>query len=251
MTVELDWMRHGKTISNVIRDTEGFAGFFKQAFIGETLHEEGIRQTSQISENPELQNRLNDYDFIFCSMLSRSIQTALILFPKRKIYLAPFLNEYRSWWAMGLDSVNRPPDDLEDLKQKISKFPNVQNISFDYVSEPKEWHDINQSSPEKFYHFLLQDISPKFSKGAHPKILINSHSWYMYYNFNLPLFSLRDNLGKKYKYSIDNNEIWRETGNFEFDSTKKNGGFRRKSIHFIFDPSTQEKKEEEFMSFID
>ena len=163
MEVQLDWIRHGKTISNAIRDTEGFVGFFKQAFVGENLHEEGIRQTQRFAEKAEIKKMLTSYDFVFCSMLPRSIQTALILFPNTKIFVAPFLNEYRPWWAMGLDIVNRPSKNLEELKEKIeSEFSdslNTQNLSFDYILHSENSCEaMNQSYPDHFYHFLTENI---------------------------------------------------------------------------------------------
>lgn len=235
--IRLDWFRHGKTVSNKIRDTEGFMGFFKQAFIGENLHSEGIQETQEIANGfMKDNNLLNSYDCVFCSMLPRSIQTAVILlknFPKKKIYVVPNLNENRPWWGIGMDLVNWPETNVNILQEKIIYFAEengitkdeiLDKISFEYVDDSEKWKELNVSSPENFYRFLEEFILPNANNMS--KFLIISHSWYMYYNFQLPLI-----LNGLTYFKIPNNFILCEKGEFDNDT------FMRNSIHYVLDPT--------------
>jgi broad specificity phosphatase PhoE len=230
--IQVDWMRHGKTISNHIRDTEGFLGFFKQAVIGEDLHASGVAQTRNMATNDKI--NLNSYDYIFCSLLPRSIETALILLHSatcisKKIYVIPYLNEMRPWWACGMDWVNCPKESLKELKEHVHKFAREHGIPkteckmmicYDFIENMWNTAIRHQSSPKDFYQFLFTHFEPRNDL----KILVVSHSWYMYYHFGLPLRQF---------CKISNNAILRET----VSET-------RESIQFIYDPELSEEDNE-------
>ena len=105
ITIETYWIRHGFSCSNVVDVIKHETSGNKLVKYGTTSNKSllapdsllsnlGIYQSELINENSELQHILLKSDAICCSVLSRAIESACIMFQRAyEIYPVPYISE--------------------------------------------------------------------------------------------------------------------------------------------------------------
>lgn len=153
ITIYIDWIRHGFSCANVLKEIgeAGVKNVFKnisKGVLGESravyakdskLSNFGIEQVEEVNKNYE--NRINQYDMVLCSELTRAVETAMIMCKKSNIkiiYMVPYISEERSSLALELDKDNqaRNPEIIKkELEEKYKTTDGYPEINIYYVTK--------------------------------------------------------------------------------------------------------------------
>lgn len=177
--VYIDWIRHGFSCANAIK-MQGHTGaknILKNVLNGKLgdsrgiyasdslLSDVGVTQAEKV--NHFFIERINQYDILLCSELSRAVETAMLISKDskvQKIYMVPYISEERSTASLSLDSDNQAKDpsiiklDLENRFQTIDGYPLIDTF---YVDKYKgTYNSKNKTNPDfkLFYDKVLPDI---------------------------------------------------------------------------------------------
>jgi hypothetical protein len=229
VAVSFELIRHGPSGSNVMAITQSTQDYAEQSAAVESV---GMVKRAAVStfaggKNPDLNHFIKDislchvgicwaiqckaqyyaeeggnvyYDFVLCSNMLRAIQTSIFLFPKKKIYVVPFINEEA---AQGIERQTtffaRSPYELDLVKKRVEMtmdiLMNPKLIHFGgdryTLDKVKEWRDDLDDTPNVDYS-IYEDIKTRY--GANEEPILKSCPE-LFYKMVLPLI-LKENIGK-------------------------------------------------------
>ena len=161
----LYWIRHAESESNAIALYEPWYNQFKRLFIRDpNLTQKGVLQASSAV--------VPSVDVVCCSQLRRAIQTALLMYPTKTIYVVNGLNEI-------IPSLSSTPLDPPDLLKGLNPF-DQKRISFKYTKPCGYFESMNIHTFESAFLKLQKDTKAK-------SIAIVGHSQWMRYHLGLSL----------------------------------------------------------------
>lgn len=136
MRIVVDYIRHGLSCSNVIP----IYGLSVERPIDPPLTDLAFEYITEYSHE-----MVEPVDLVFSSTMLRAEETAMCLFPKRRIIIAPFMKEVgRGRENILLEYVDRPQNDND--------YTNV-------VGHNGKWTDgAQQTSPKKFVNWLYDYV---------------------------------------------------------------------------------------------
>lgn len=166
MTRSIYWIRHGYSRANHLRDSNPL-GFLTEKIIHSvnkkrtdpSLTAFGISQAQMLNHVPLIQSR---YKTRCCSASFRAIQTAYHAFPRKKIYVVPYVHE------TGSRNVPQITNNSEYLllKAKCSMFKNINWSILDSIPKTPELGKLS-------WYLFKHQIIPKLPKRD---LIIVSHS---------------------------------------------------------------------------
>lgn len=181
--IYIDWIRHGFSCANAIK-TMGEAGLksaIKNIFTGKGIKDTraiyasdsilsnyGMEQAAEVNKN--FLDRINSYDIMLCSELTRATETATIIAKNtniKTIFMVPYISEARTALALSEDKDNQARDPAVIKKYIETTFPSEQGypkLNIDYVSRFKGQYNPNKSTlpdDKLFYEKVLPQIIAK------------------------------------------------------------------------------------------
>jgi len=176
MKVKIDWIRHGQSYSNLFYDLGGMVPNFTDADAQQfssiytpdaKLTPTGILQARYF--NRKYRYMAGSYDFLFCSELYRSVETAILVSRYthiKKIYMMPYISELR---LPDMSDHDNQPSDHNMVKEEMTKkYPASCGYAKVDTSFIEKYHEPNKFSiPNQ--HIFHGQIVPSFLKymGIH------------------------------------------------------------------------------------
>ncbi len=164
ITIYIDWIRHGFSCANAIKVIGGEAGLkgviknLQKGTIQDSraiyapdskLSNFGVKQSVDV--NDVFKNRINQYDMMFCSELTRAAETAIIICKNtliETIFMIPYISEERLKISMLMDKDNQASDPVSIKKKLEAEYPNINGyptLNVEYVQKIKKIYDDNNN----------------------------------------------------------------------------------------------------------
>jgi broad specificity phosphatase PhoE len=196
--IKILFVRHGFSCSNARQYHHGTSGRFGKAFMKDPpLTNYAIAEITNVAR-PWLKRNKIKPDIVLSSTLLRAEQTAHFLFPKKTVYVVPFIREH----GFGKDNVARKPreqlmkfakaeKDYNKFAAKL-KMPGVKqsiHAPIDYHYVKNHWDEAQQVNYDKFIMWLEQKIVPRVVSSQKKEYLIAvvGHSAFMRKNIETEL----------------------------------------------------------------
>lgn len=221
MKISLDWIRHGYSYANLIYDTvdnDFDAMVLSSKYAPDAkLTSIGIKQAQEF--NKKHKNYICKYDFVFCSELSRSAETAILLSKNthiQKIYMMPNISELI---LPDKSDLENHPDNLKNVKKNMSiKYPYLcgyPKLDTNFVKLYRDSNSPTIPNSSVFYNHILPAFTYHMDISENISIGIVSHREYIHdiFNSNYGFSSRLDNLkfvSEILEYDNRNNLIERD-----------------------------------------
>lgn len=193
MKLTIDWIRHGQSYSNlfyelknVINDfTDHDAQIFSAKYAPDAkLTPTGILQARYF--NKHHRHMINEYDYIFCSELSRSVETSILISRYtniKKIYMVPYISEVR---LHDMSDYDNEPKNYNVIKYIMDKkYPTSCGYAELDINFIKQYNTPSTPDKYKFYDQIIPLLSKNIDKqNGNVYIGIVSHMEYIYDIFN-------------------------------------------------------------------
>lgn len=180
MSYTIYWQRHANACSNMLNilGQSGPMGFIKHIIKGQKppimtiirdslLSNLGVRQ-AQVA-GMRLIKEVANVQVVFCSNLSRAIETAIYAYPNKLIYPIPHISELRKDIIFGSNKMNEPLT----VHELMRRFPQ-KNIHWDILMRYK--HVIKPSFTK-----FMKEIIPEIIKLGYRQMIIISHGDFIRY----------------------------------------------------------------------
>lgn len=159
--IQIFWIRHAHSCGNA-KDFSNAGPVYKAMFLqtrNPQLSNIGLMQIDQVQQHRELNDFLStQMDLVCSSDMIRSLETALRLFPDRRIKVVPFVNELTRFElarTLDLDIENKP----QRKDTTISRLD-----SMGYQVRRLDWSWYVPSTPN-FVHFIRDIVMDKILHG--------------------------------------------------------------------------------------
>ena len=164
----LYFIRHGLSEHNVLFKNFGKSIFYDKRYYDTKLVGQGIEESLQLGKTWD---KINNIDIVFCSSLSRTIQTAINIFQDTtvKIYALDIIKEF----PQGLHTCNKRSH-LSLLKET---YPQV-DFSLIHQEEDTMWSDTNEEDIQSLNN-RIHDFKKFINKREEKNIAIVGHNSFM------------------------------------------------------------------------
>lgn len=213
MKINLIFIRHGFSCANQIKHQQGLWDQYKRFLMTDPpLSDQGVADCVVLKDH--FHHLLSHVDFVMCSPMIRATETAMLLFPFRKVEMVPFIKEISSL-PFGIQRENEMIA-IKEQKQwfhessRQSLYSASQYLSYQHVLNKQNKHQFSSEAQTTnlylFFQWLMSWLKYNNLNEVHPKkeiinIAIVSHSHTI--SKLLDLFSTSKNKSKN-KVKVDN-----------------------------------------------
>ncbi|MCP3658971.1 MAG: histidine phosphatase family protein [Bacteroidetes bacterium] len=179
-----------------------------------------------------LYEKEKNIDLIISSPMCRSIESSILMFPEKEIYIMPYLKENSIFGRFSQENqiMDYKEDQITKIQNDLNLFKEELKLNYKYVEDnnygqktlfTKEAKD--ESNLEYFFSYLvrkIQDIIKDYSKKDEIKIAIIGHSKSFKNYFNSQDKLLNNGI-IKLEFNLSNNNFMPITRKIEFFSTSE------------------------------